>query len=128
MIFQVGKKYLTKTGMVYTIISTNRKSKDGYNIVAERECTDHRGNKWSVFQRFKPDGKNAEAEVNLVKEYKPKLKVQFTIDLPEQLEGLTMDEIDALMYDRLRGLTPLSGPCFDRGDLDNAEVICSYEN
>ena len=125
MILQVGKKYVSTYGTIYTIISTSRKCEVGYNIVAESVD--------GTFRTFTKDGKHYahDTSVNkydLIKEYRPKLRVQFTIDLPEQLEGLPMDEIDALMHQRLIGLAPLSGPCFDRGDLDNAKIICSYEN
>lgn len=129
MILQVGKKYATKYSLIYTIISTNRQSKDGYNVVAECERTDDRGNKCPVFQRFRSDGKNAdEEEFSLVKEYKPKLKVQFTIDLPEEFYTYNIDEINSLVLRRLKGLRTTTGPTFVNADFDNVNTICSYEN
>lgn len=107
MILEVGKKYVGTNGKIYTIISTSRKSGAGYNVVAESAD--------GAFCTFTKDGKlyNGTKSPVLIKEHKQKLKVQFTIDLPEQLEGLTMDEIDAY---------------FRRGVFNDAEVICSYEN
>lgn len=108
MILQVGKKYVTKDGFIYTIISTNRKNKDGHNVVAECERVDDRGNKCSVFQTFTPDGKNTNSEFNLIKEYKPRLKVELTIDLPEELNSYNIDEAKSLLLQGLDGLRLLN--------------------
>lgn len=111
MILQVGKKYATKHGFIYTIISTNRKSKDGYNVVAECERTDERGNKFPVFITFTSDGENINSEFDLIKEYKPRLKVEFTIDLPEELYSYNLDEINSVLL------------CKIKGDFNNIDII-----
>lgn len=133
---QVGKRYVTKHGFIYTVISTNRKNQDGYNVVAEYHPTDNRGKQpepVSVFQLFTQDGKNAHEEYSLIAEYKPRLKVQFTIDLPEELYTYNIDEINSLVLCRLKGLRPETlglgvGPSFEDSHFKNVNTICSFED
>lgn len=125
MILQVGKRYVTKHGFIYTIISTNRKNEDGYNVVAECERVDDRGNKCPVFTTFKSDGKNHDLDFNLIKEYKPRLKVEFTIDLPKELYSYNVDEINSLVLCKLKGLRPSIGPSFENADFNNIDIISS---
>lgn len=128
MILEVGKKYVTKHGFIFTIISTNRKSKDGYNVVAERECVDDHGNKCSNFSMFKSDGRNKDPYWDLIKEHNPKLKVEFMIDLPIELDTYNMDEIKSLLLCELKGITPTVGAYFKNDDFKNVDIYCNYEN